>query len=227
MKNTRFLLAVLALSTSLCAQDNAANPAAAAAPAAVAPAAPTPVPVDPAKLALAHEAIAALKADKMFDGIVNQVKLIAAQTTALPASATPEERQKAQELSAKLIDLSMGAAKGLISQMDQVYAEVYSTAELQAMKAFYTSPEGQSMLAKQPEIMAHLRPSVIKMQQDVSPKMQQMIEEFKADLAKAAEAKAAAEKAAADKAAADKAAADKAAAKPAIAQPATAPAPKS
>lgn len=150
------LLAVLAFSPAAFAQDNAA------------------------KLALAREAIAAMQADKMFDGMAVQMKQMAAQFSALPADATPEQRQKAEELQGKIMDLAMNEAKVMIGKMDAIYANVYSEAELRAMLTFFKSPEGQSMMAKQPQVMAQIMPLVQEMQQSLMPKMQAIIEEAKA-----------------------------------------------
>jgi len=159
MKTSRLLLALLALTTGALAQDNAA-----------------------AKLALAHEAIAAMHADKMFDGMAAQMKQMAAQSMNLPADTTPEKRKQAEEVQGKIMDLSMDAAKTMVSKMDQVYADVYSEAELKAMKTFFTSPEGQSMMAKQPQIMAHVMPLVQDMQRDLMPKIQQLVEGAKSEM---------------------------------------------
>lgn len=156
MKKSLLLIAVLALSPAAFAQDNAA------------------------KLALAREAIAAMQADKMFDGLAAQMKQMAAQHSQIPATATPEQRQKFEALQGKIMDLSMNEARTLITKMDAIYASVYSEAELKAMVAFFKSPEGQSMLAKQPQIMGQIMPLIQQMQRDIAPKMQKLIEEAKA-----------------------------------------------
>jgi hypothetical protein len=164
MKITRLLLLLAALATGVFAQETA----------------PTPAQPDPAKLALAHEVIAVMKADRMFDSMAMQMKQGAAQLAAVPADATPEQRQKATELQDKIVDLSMTAAKGMIAKMDSIYAEVYTEAELTAMKTFFSSTEGQSMLAKQPQIMAHVMPLVQDMQRILIPKIQKLVEDAKA-----------------------------------------------
>lgn len=158
-KNIQLLLAMLALTGASFAQTQTA-----------------PAQADAAKLALAREVIAAVQADKMIDSMLAQLKQMAAQTAAVPADATPEQRQKAEALQAEILTLSMKAARGLINQMDQVYADVYSEAELQAMKAFFGSPEGRSMIAKQPQIMARIMPLAQKMQQDLMPQIQQLVQ---------------------------------------------------
>ncbi|RXK54763.1 DUF2059 domain-containing protein [Oleiharenicola lentus] len=156
MKKSLLLIAVLALSPAAFADDNAA------------------------KLALAREAISAMQADKMFDGMAAQMKQMAAQQTRLPASATPEQIKQAEELQGKILDLSMSEAKAMIGKMDAIYASVYSEAELKAMVAFFKSSEGQSMMAKQPQVMAQMMPLIQGMQQSLMPKIQKLVEETKA-----------------------------------------------
>ncbi|MDQ5980644.1 MAG: uncharacterized protein QG602_3621 [Verrucomicrobiota bacterium] len=156
MKKSLLLLAVLALSPAAFAQDNAA------------------------KLALAREAISAMQADKMFDGMAAQMKQMAAQQTRLPATATPEQIKQAEELQGKILDLSMSEAKAMVGKMDAIYASVYSEAELKAMVAFFKSPEGLSMMAKQPQVMAQMMPLIQGMQQSLMPKIQKLVEDARA-----------------------------------------------
>lgn len=162
MKNSLLLLAVLAASVATFAQENAA------------------------KLALAREAISAMQADKMFDRMSAQMKQMAAQQSRLPADATPEQRQRAEELQGKIMDLSMTEAKAMIAKLDGIYASIYSEAELKAMVAFFKSQEGQSMMAKQPQVMAQMMPLIQEMQQSLAPKVQKLVEE--ARIAQAAQA---------------------------------------
>ena len=108
MKLTRLLLVLLALATGAFAQEN------------------------PAKLALAREVITAMKADKMFDAMLGQMKQMAVQSARIPPDATPEQKKKMEEFLNRVMDLSMESAKGIISQMDHIYADVYSEAELRA-----------------------------------------------------------------------------------------------
>ena len=156
MKITRLVLLLVAFATGAAAQQ------------------------DPAKLALAREVIAAMHADRMFDAMAGQMKQMYARMVPVSPTATPEQQQKAEELQAKIMDVTMTAAKGLVAKMDQVYAEVYSEAELNAMKAFFSSPEGQSMLAKQPQIMARVMPMAQEMQRDIGPKVQKLIDDSRA-----------------------------------------------
>jgi len=161
MKKTTLLLAALAFATGLFAQEKS--------------------PAAPAKLALAREVIAALQADKMIDGMLAQLKQMTAQNTQVPADATPEQRAKAEKLQSDILALSMNSAKKMVADMDQLYAEVYSDGELKAMKAFFTSVEGRSMIAKQPELMQRMMPLMQKMQQELMPQIQALTAASKAE----------------------------------------------
>jgi uncharacterized protein len=132
------------------------------------------------KLALAREVITAMQADKMFDGMKGQMMQMASQMAPLPADTSPEMKKLTEDFMSKVMDLSLTEAKAMVAEMDTVYAEVYSEAELKAMAGFFKSPEGQSMIAKQPEIMNHLMPKLQGMQQAIMPKMQTLVADFKA-----------------------------------------------
>lgn len=137
------------------------------------------------KLALAREAIAAVQADKMFDAMGAQLKQLAIQQVRVPLSATPEERANVQVFLDKVTDLSMNEAKAMMDKLDVVYAEVYTEEELRAMVAFFNSPEGQSMMNKQPEVMARVIPMAQEMQRKILPEIQKLAEELTAKTASA------------------------------------------
>lgn len=156
MKKTSLLIALVAFSTGLFAQQ------------------------DPAKLALAREVTAALQADKMIDGMMDQMKQMAAQSTVVAPDATPEQKAKAEKLQNDIMELSLNAAKKMIAQMDQLYAEVYSEDDLKAMKAFFTSTGGKSMISKQPQLMQRMMPMMQQMQQELMPQIQALAQQAKA-----------------------------------------------
>jgi hypothetical protein len=143
---------------------------------------------DDAKLTLAREVIASMHADKMFDQLAGQMQQMAAQSMNLStANLSPEKKAAATKVMGQVMTLSMESAKELLTQMDTVYANVYSDAELQAMKAFFTSAEGQSMLAKQPQIMAQMMPLVQNMQKELMPKIQALAAAAKTEAEASAE----------------------------------------
>ena len=135
---------------------------------------------DPAKLAVAREVITAMQVDKMFDGMIAQMKQMSAQMAVLPPDATETQRQAAAAMQDKVMELSMGMVKDMVGKMDVIYADVYTLPELNAMKAFFMSPEGRSMNAKQPQVMAKMMPLMQEMQSELMPKIQKIVGEAKA-----------------------------------------------
>ena len=144
---------------------------------------------DASQIELAQQVIKSMHADRMFDQMSAQMQKIAAQATNLNTGAmTPEQKAAAEKVSNQIMALSMEAAKGMLDKLDLVYAEVYSSAELKAMKAFFESPEGVSMLQKQPQIMQKLMPSITSMQKNLMPKIQKIIEDSRVQPPKTATA---------------------------------------
>ncbi|HEY4248632.1 MAG TPA: DUF2059 domain-containing protein [Lacunisphaera sp.] len=186
MKITSLVLLCLALICRLSAVEPVSTPAAQAAP-------------TPAQLELAREVIKATQFDRMFDQMGAQMQKIAASQLNLSSpNLTPEQKEAAGKIMGEVMTISMDAAKKMLSKVDTIYAEVYSEAELKAMLAFFASPEGKSMLQKQPQIMQHMMPMVQEMQKEIGPKIQAIVLKARAD---AEEAEAAAAKAKADAAA--------------------------
>lgn len=136
----------------------------------------------PAKLALAREVITIMKADQMFDAMAAQMKKSADQMTKAPPEATPEQIKLAEALPDKIMEVTMTAAKGMLAQLDDIYADVYSEAELKAMKTFFSTPTGQSALAKQPQIVARVMPLTQQLQRELSPKIKQLIDETRTQM---------------------------------------------
>ena len=142
---------------------------------------PTRPVVDPVRLALADQVIKASHADRMFDQMSAQMQQMAAQGMGLSSpDMTPAKKEAAMKMMNEVMALSMSSAKSLLDDVDVIYAEVYSEAELKAMLAFFTSAEGRSMLEKQPKVMQHLMPLVQDMQKELMPKIQQIVEKAKA-----------------------------------------------
>jgi hypothetical protein len=101
----------------------------------------------------------------------------------VPATASEEQKAKLAKVQSDAIDLAMEAAKDMIGKMDAVYAEVYSVEELTAIKAFFSSTEGESMMAKQPQLMQRMMPLVQQMQGELMPKIGALMQKAKAEIA--------------------------------------------
>jgi hypothetical protein len=153
MKTPLALLAIFALSTGAIAAET------------------------PTTLALARDVVSATKADQSFENIAAQLRQSANNLIVPPAGATPEQVKKAGEIQAKVVNVSVAAAKDMSAKLEHVYADVYSESELRAMKVFFSSAAGQSMLTKQSQLMSRLIPQTQELQRDLTPKIRQIIEE--------------------------------------------------
>ena len=159
MKKTSLLLLCLALVSSLCAAE-------------------------PGQLELARKVIKATQLDRMFDQMGVQMQQMAAQSMNLSApNQTPAQKEAATKIMNEVLTLSMDSAKAMLEKVDVIYAEVYSEAELKAMLVFFESPEGKSMLQKQPQVMQRMMPLVQGMQKELVPKIQEIVEKAQAEAA--------------------------------------------
>ena len=137
------------------------------------------------QLNLAREVIEASQVNKMFDNMGPQLKQLVLQQNPVPTKATAEQRKEQVELIGKVLDFAMNEYKGLMAELAAVYADIYTEAELQAMLTFFSSPEGKSMLAKQPQVMAKVIPIAQEMNNGVMSMVMKEIEEAKARNAQA------------------------------------------
>jgi uncharacterized protein len=128
---------------------------------------------DNPRLQLAREVIKATNADQMLDQMFSQMHQMALQSNPTPGQPLSPEQQARRDARAKqVMDLTIEASREVLSKMDAVYAEVYTEKELLAMKTFFESPEGRSMMAKQPALMQQMMPLIQDMQRSLMPKLQ-------------------------------------------------------
>ncbi len=134
---------------------------------------------DPVRLKLAREVIEATQVSKMLDGISTQMQQILAQQLESNTKDLPEEKRANLENAQKeIVELFMEQTKWMFNKMDTIYAEVFTEKELLAIKNFYESAEGRSMIEKQPQLMQHMMPLAMEMQQNLAPKMEAIMEKY-------------------------------------------------
>ena len=93
----------------------------------------------------------------------------------LDADATPAERERVQQSLAEIAELQakyLGWER-LAPVMRKAYADVFSAREVDAMIAFYGTPEGAATLRKTPQVMAATL-------QAMQPMLQEMLRELEA-----------------------------------------------
>jgi hypothetical protein len=137
---------------------------------------------EPSQLELASKVIKATQFDRIFDQMGNQMQQMAAQSMNLSSpNLTPAQKEAATKTMGEVMKLSTDAAKNMLEKVDVIYAEVYSEAELKAMLAFFESPEGKSMMQKQPQIIQRMTPLIQGMQKELLPKIQQIAQKAKTE----------------------------------------------
>ena len=122
-----------------------------------APAPAAPEAVDPERLALAREMTQVIDVKTamrgMFGGMANAMKL--------PESATPDQRERFKQHFASMGAGIEAVTPELLEGMAELYAKTFTVQEMRDALAFYHSPSGQAMLAKQPAVMRELGPLMI------------------------------------------------------------------
>lgn len=111
-----------------------------------------------------------------------QKKMLAAQfqkmsTQMAAGGADPAEVVAFQK---KITDEVFGVldAKVLKNDVSKIYSEVFSKQELDQISAFYTTPLGEMLNAKQPEVQEKLGTIIQGRMMEVMPRVQKMGQEF-------------------------------------------------
>lgn len=158
----------------------------------------TPVPTTDAEKQKLGGEIATLMTDpKMFDGMFESMKGAMVPSMTGMCEAAPEDKraecltkmEQARPVIEASVQESMDQAKAMMPEMMQdmggVMAKVYTGQELAKMMDFYSSPEGKSIMQKQPQVMAEYMPKAMSrmqaMQMDTMKKMQERVAAAMAD----------------------------------------------
>lgn len=154
----------------------------------------TPVPTtDAEKEKLASDIATKISDPKMFDGMFDSVRASMMPTLSEICSTVAADKQAectdkmaaARPAIESSMEEAMAQAKemmpSLMQDMGSVMARVYTGEELAKMNDFYTSPEGKSIMAKQPKVMAEFMPIAAErmkgMQLDMMRKTQERVAE--------------------------------------------------
>jgi hypothetical protein len=133
--------------------------------------------------------------DKTMAGVRRQQASGVEQMTKqmVPSGGSAETRNEIAAFQKKLIEEMMSGVTGAALKDDvaKAYAEVFTREELQALGAFYQTPTGKMFSEKQAELSEKMNGIVMTKMMTMSPKTQQMMQEFSAQMrAKRAAAKA-------------------------------------
>ena len=140
----------------------------------------------PATIADAEKVLNQMHFDEMMDrATAQQKKMIAAQFQRVaeqmtakgidPTAATDFQKKMADEV------LSVLDGKTMKNDVAKIYSEVFTKDELDEIAAFHSTPTGQMMLQKQPEVQNKLGAIIQGRMMEVMPKVQKMGQEFAAE----------------------------------------------
>jgi hypothetical protein len=92
------------------------------------------------------------------------------------------DKQEAAAFQKRLMDevMSAMAPQQLKADMARIYSEVFTKQELDDMAAFFSTPLGEVMAAKQPDVQEKLQTVVQGRMMEVMPRVQQMGRDFAA-----------------------------------------------
>jgi hypothetical protein len=141
-----------------------------------APLAPTP-----ATLADAQAILNKIHIDEMLNRtLATQRKVFASQIERIGQNFPGADPADVEDLKKRMTDLFESALDvgKLKEDLTRIYSESFSKDELDQLSAFYDTPLGQTLLAKQPEIQQKMQASVMPRMAELGPKIQGMARDF-------------------------------------------------
>ena len=143
--------------------------------------------MSPAQLELARQVIKASHFDSGCEQTGAQLQQMSARAMdqTIP-NPTPEQKKETAKTMEEITKSSLDLTQTLLRKAEEIYAEVYTEAELRGMLAFFESAEGKALQEKQPEILQRMRQQVVERQTELVPKIQQLIDQTKARLTSSA-----------------------------------------
>jgi hypothetical protein len=140
----------------------------------------------PATLADADNVLSVMHFDEMMSKIIEQQKkamtpMFAKMMDQLKVPA--EDRERFAALQKKVLDEAMNSVMGPEMKADvaRIYSNVFTKEELASMSSFYSTPGGQAMVAKQPQVQEQMMQSMMPRMMQVGPKMQELAKNYMAE----------------------------------------------
>lgn len=119
--------------------------------------------------------------EKLMTQMFDQLKTAEmAQLSKMEASAP--DRERAQQMQQKILQLLQNTLswEKMKPMLVKIYAETFTDQEIDGILDFYRSPAGQAMLEKMPALMQRSIAMGQQMVAEVTPQIQKMVEEMKA-----------------------------------------------
>lgn len=128
---------------------------------------------DPAKIALVKRYFAAMHINQMMSGVMHQMgPAMLAQVRQAHPEITEAQMQGVGDAMGATMDEYLPK---MMDAMVPVYAETFTTEELTKLDEFYESPIGQSIVAKTPQTMQKMIPTMMQLMPAMQADMQTRI----------------------------------------------------
>jgi hypothetical protein len=143
------------------------------------------MPAMPATIADANSVLNKMRFEEMMERVIaQQRKAIAGNFEQMSARMVAQGADK-EEVAAhqkKMMDEILSAMEPqlLKDEMAKIYSEVFTKPELDGMAAFYSTPIGEAISTKQPDVQEKLGAAIQKRMTEIMPRVQQMGREFAA-----------------------------------------------
>ena len=146
-----------------------------------------PAAAMPATVADAEALLNKIKFEDMMErALGQQKKAIAAQFQQVSASmvAKGADKAEAEALQKKMADEILGVldAKQMKADVAKIYSELFTKQEMDQVAAFYSTPLGEMLAAKQPAVQEKLGAVIQGRMAEVMPRVQKMAGDFAATL---------------------------------------------
>jgi hypothetical protein len=141
----------------------------------------------PATLADAEEVFRVMRFDEMMNKMLDQQKKAMApmfQQMISGKNMSADDKVAYGAFQQKVMDEMMGTMLNpeVRQDMAKIYSQIFTKEELTGLTAFYVTPTGQALLAKQPEIQQKMMSVITPRMMAVMPKIQQMGKDFSAEM---------------------------------------------
>ncbi len=144
------------------------------------------LPATPASLADAEGVLKVMHFDEMLAKIIEQQKKAMGpmlQRMVSSMKVPPEDRERVMAMQKKVMDEALNSLTGpdMTADVARIYSNVFTKEELDSLGAFYSTPAGQAMVAKQPQIQEQMMQAMMPRMAQLGPKLQKVAQDYAAE----------------------------------------------
>jgi uncharacterized protein len=135
-----------------------------------------------ATIAQAADVMSKMKFDQMLEKMIEQQKsaVVNMSKQMMGGMAGKVPAEEFADLQRKMMDAIWSEMKPeeMKNEMTKIYADLFSPDELRGMSEFYSTPTGQALIDKQPEMQQRLMQVMMPRMMQAMPRVQQLAQEF-------------------------------------------------